>query len=229
MNMIQFSDLELDEVVVGFNEHVTTNHILTLSHGQLPTLQINKKQCIIPKNIILHQYTFPCQTLHPTQVDSISNFLEKNSYTKYSKTFYTVNKNGEIRDQKIVSRTMHPGQKTTNLELLFDQTVKNFTMGLSCNFNNPVQLGLETRPVTCTLEQMMNKISTTFPFSFIHLHQLSCRNGNINSLDDESRDYENKLHYEYMFEETFGNYWVFNTEHEAYTFSKQLNINMEIN
>lgn len=226
--MIAFRDLELDEVVVGFNDHVTTNNIMTLSHGRLPTQDYNKKQCVIPRNIMLHQYTLPCQNLHPVQVDSIANFLEEHTYKKYKKTFYTVNEQGDISTHKIISRTMRPGQKTTNLELLFDQTVSKFTMGISCNFNEPVQLGSVTCPINTTLEEVMNKISTTYPDSFIHLHQLSCRVGDIASLDDESRVYEEKLQSQYMFEETSDNCWVFDTEDEACVFSNEIN-NMDTN
>lgn len=222
MNTIAFNNLDLDEVVVGFNEHVTTNIFMTLSHGGLPVHEYNKKQCVIPKNIILHQYTLSCQNLHELQVDSISNFLEKNPYKKYAKTFYTVNKAGDIQSQNIISRSMRPGQKTTNLELTFDQTVSNFTMGISCNFNKPVQLGSGYWPVISTLEELMNKISSTYPKSFIHLHQLSCRTGDIETLDEESRLYETNLQSRYMFEKPSDSYWIFNTEKEASVFSNEL-------
>jgi hypothetical protein len=222
MSFVLFRELDLDEVVVGFNEHVTTNIFMILSHGRLPFFDHNKKQCVVPRNIILHQYTLPSQQLHPVEVDSISNFIDKNPYKKYAKTFYTVNKRGEINNQKIISRTMRPGQKTTNLELIFDQTVTKFTMGISCNLKKPTQLGGVSCPVISTLEDLMNKISSTYPDSFIHLHQLSCRVGDINSLDKDSIIYENNLKTQYMFEEPGEPYWIFDTENEAEFFSNKM-------
>ena len=229
---LNFKDLELDEVLMNsFDYSLATNTMFTLSHGALPTNKDNKKQCVIPPNIILHQYTLPLQPLHTTQVDSISNFLikNKNTYKNYSNTFYRVNKAGDINVQRIVERVMCPGSKTTNLELSFDQTVNSFTMGISCDFKKPVQLGVSSQPVMCTLEQMLNKISNTYPDSLIHLHQLSCRIGDIDSLDYESRLHETELMTYHMSEQqnTNENYWVFDKEAEATMFSDKLNM-MEV-
>jgi len=223
---ISFRDLDLDEVVVGFDDNVTTNNIVTLSHGCIPVIDHNKKQCVIPSNIMLHQYTLPRQPLYPSNVEEISKFLEYYSYTKnFEKTFYTVDNNGNVKTQRIVERVIRPGQKTTNLELVFDQTVENYKMGICCNEHTPVQLGTVSRPVICTLEEMMNKISSTYSDSYIHLYQLSCRIGDISSLDYESRLYEEDLISEYMLDEktSDSNCWVFNNEQEARMFSRGKN------
>ena len=223
MTKISFFDLELDEVVVGFDDNVTTNNIITLSHGCFPVTDYNKKQCVVPANIILHQYTLPRQNLNSTHVEEISKFIDEHSYTKkFEKTFYTVDDDIDVKTQRIIERVIEPGQKTTNLEITFDQSVKNYKMGISCNEHPPVQLGTVTLPIVCTLEEMMNKISSTYADSFIHFYQLSCRNGNIKSLDLESQAYEEDLMMEYMFEEpSNSDYWVFNNEHEAHVFKKK--------
>lgn len=145
-------------------------YITILSHGRYTPLETT---FIVPKNIILWQYSTPGQILSLIE----AMYIIKQG-GKIVNPFYLIDReSGEKYGSFYKAFSIKPGEKTKDLQL--DFTINEFE-GLQMGIQSSTgYLEIPIEKKTVLLSELLNKISSNIPQdSVIPVIQLSCRSGN---------------------------------------------------
>jgi type III secretion system FlhB-like substrate exporter len=155
-------------------------YITILSHG---TYTILEKTFIVPKNIILWQYSTPGQILSLIE----AMYIIKQG-GKIANPFYLIDReSGEKYGSFYKAFSIKPGEETKDLRL--DFTINEFEgiqMGIQSS-TGYLEIPIEQK--TMLLSELLNKISSNIPEnSVVPVIQLSCRSGNYISTTPDYKE-----------------------------------------
>jgi len=147
-----------------------------VSHGSYTS--INKKNFDVPKNIRLIQYTTPGSYLSHFAATYIFNNSCNNNTV--SENLYGVTEDGNLFKEKIKVKTINPGGKTVDLDLVFGDKVGNISLGVYEKNGNKLYLKIdEKKEVMVSLSKYLEKISDLIEYNnisgIVDVHQISCR------------------------------------------------------